>query len=148
MYPQEDGSTLEYGEMVNPATGKVEKYEESWVDFDVENVRGEKGKRGWVMKTKADVSVEVRGMVIRVGQFIQGIVKRGGDIGIERWKYVDEGATWKIVKVGDGLGKGTVEAMIRADGHEGFEGLNNISKFTDGEDVDMSIWEFVEDFKW
>jgi hypothetical protein len=41
MFLQDNGEVLESGNMVNPETGKVEKYEECWVDLDLQG--GESG---------------------------------------------------------------------------------------------------------
>ncbi|OBZ68900.1 hypothetical protein A0H81_11008 [Grifola frondosa] len=42
-----------------------------------------------------------KGMIVRVGQFCQGIVKKGDVVHVERWKWMD-GLGWRsIAKIGD-----------------------------------------------
>ena len=89
MWTQEDGTTLEKGSMENPATGKVEPYEEVWEDPQPERV----GDRLRYDCLKLDREEErKKGMIVRVGQYVQGIlveeVEGGGEkkVVVERWK--------------------------------------------------------------
>lgn len=92
MYPQADGiHTLELGQMVNPETGKLTQYEENWVDSEVTEVGSESGKRWSVVLALDDEENGVKGEVIRVGQWCQGIIKAKGEVAIERWQWVVEG---------------------------------------------------------
>jgi len=43
MYPQDNGEVLEYGAMVNPEKGVIEKYQEYWVDLEPKRVGTEEG---------------------------------------------------------------------------------------------------------
>lgn len=140
MYPQSDGDTLETGSMVNPTTGKYEKYEERWFDLDVEIIENEKKKIGWVMRTHDEGSESVRGMVVRVGQYVQGILKSGEKVAVERWVFDGEKKGWKSVATsGEGL-------------HDVFPKLLAWYKDFEVNDVyhDDSVgdWKCVEAFEW
>ena len=89
-----NGDAVERGQMVNPKTGILDAYEESWADI---KPLGE--KVGWVVKTQGQ---EARGMLVRIGEFAQGILRRGSEVGIKRWKYVGGELGWdSIVEIGD-----------------------------------------------
>lgn len=96
MYLQSDGRTLEKGNMVNPATGRMTEYEEMWKDIDpiatvtrtaapskVERMRA------CVVLTLDDEQHEARGMVVRVGQFCQGVIRSGQYFSLERWVWMN-----------------------------------------------------------
>lgn len=80
------GEVVERGQMVNPKSGKMEAYEESWRD-----IRPLGEKVGWVLKMEGQ---DARGMVVRVGGFAQGVLRRGGVVGITRWRYVGGEKGW------------------------------------------------------
>lgn len=100
MFPEQDGiHVLEKGSMVNPATGRLTSYEEYWADLEVERVDG---KRWSVVLTVDDELVgadgkktQVKGMVVRVGQFCQGIIRVGEELALERWSFVKSGEKGK-----------------------------------------------------
>jgi hypothetical protein len=97
MFPQADGTTLETGSMVNPATGRETAYEELWRDVDpaptttaavncvVLHFEGEAG---------------VRASVVRLGQYCQGILREGDKLTAERWEW--ENGWRRTVRMGDG----------------------------------------------
>ncbi|KAG0649888.1 hypothetical protein D0Z07_3673 [Hyphodiscus hymeniophilus] len=88
------GDAVERGQMVNPNTGKVDKYEESWVDI---KPLGE--KLGWVIKAQGQGA---RGILVRIGGFAQGILRRGSEVGIKRWRHVGGEQGWDtIVAIGN-----------------------------------------------
>ncbi len=132
-YPQPpDGiKTLEHGEMVNPATGAVTKYEELWQSEDIKAVPlmpipfmpvlgagaaegeglcmvlelgGSTGAAGGELGGVGEDSVK-RGMVVRLGQYCQAIVRTGpgdGDVSVERWGFDAAKGEWaRTVRVGD-----------------------------------------------
>ena len=87
----ESGDAVERGQMINPKTGKMESYEESWAD-----IKPSGPLIGWVVKTREEGA---RGMAIRIGGFAQGIMRTGTEVGIKRWSYV--GGSWDtIVDIG------------------------------------------------
>lgn len=109
MYPQADGAhTLEKGRMENPATGAMGEYEELWVDGQVqvvpdsvtgssegaEGVEGGApegdGRRWSIVLELSDEAHGAKGMVVRVGQWCQGIIKVRGEVAVERWQWSAE----------------------------------------------------------
>lgn len=101
MYPDPDGiHVLEKGAMVNPATSRVTDYEELWVDEVAATITGEDGRKCAVL-TLEDEKNGAQGMVIRIGQYVQGMLKVNGHVTIERWSWTEVGAWKRIVKLGD-----------------------------------------------
>lgn len=88
-----NGNTVERGEMVNPKTGKMERYEESWAD-----IRPIGESFGWVVKAQGEGA---RGMVVRIGGFAQAVLRRRSEVGIKRWRFVGGTQGWEpIVEIG------------------------------------------------
>lgn len=87
MYPQPDGRTLEKGEMVHPSTGRVTAYEEMWRDLEPAVCGMEQVKYSVVLAV-VDDERSVRGMIVRVGQWCQGLLMCGDEVTVERWEYV------------------------------------------------------------
>ncbi|KAJ6784899.1 hypothetical protein PWT90_02372 [Aphanocladium album] len=82
MYPQEDGTTLEKGEMLNPATGRLTRYDELWLDLlpptsDV------------VAVLRVDAGA-VKGMLVWIGSLCQALVRDEEGIALERWERGDD----------------------------------------------------------
>ncbi|KAI1381385.1 hypothetical protein F4677DRAFT_123864 [Hypoxylon crocopeplum] len=92
MFPQPDGTTLETGRMVNPATGAETDYQELWQDE--EPVWIDEASVPCVVLQLQDDSRGVRGMVIRLGQYCQGVMREGDDFTAERWEWRD--ARWTL----------------------------------------------------
>ncbi|EMF11248.1 uncharacterized protein SEPMUDRAFT_88638 [Sphaerulina musiva SO2202] len=90
---EETGRTLEKGTMMNSQTGKMEDYEEMWRDVSEE---GEKGE-GEEKKEKE----KMRGMVIRLGQFCQGLMRIGEEITLERWEWTAKENWKRSFRMGD-----------------------------------------------
>ncbi|KAM0425188.1 hypothetical protein ACHAPT_009505 [Fusarium lateritium] len=98
MYPQPNELTLEKGTMINPDTGIDGEYEELWHDVDPTAVPGEPGVRVLVLQLHDDEH-GARGSVVRLGRHVQGLVRVGNEIALERWEW-DEG--WKrTVRMGE-----------------------------------------------
>ena len=87
MWARPNGDVLERGKMIKPGTGLVTTYEELWRDLEVEVVGQEKTCTSVVLRAQDD-GKGLRGMVIRVGGWCQGILKVGNDVTIERWQWV------------------------------------------------------------
>ncbi|KAF7892578.1 uncharacterized protein EAF02_000116 [Botrytis sinoallii] len=105
MYPVEGtNEVLEKGAMVNPDTGKVEDYEELWEDLEVGMMEGEKSDyfMSWVLKTKD--AGEVNGMVIRIGEWVQGVMRKGDDFSVVRWKWTTEEGWKRVLAIGEDFG--------------------------------------------
>lgn len=101
MLPQSDGTTIERGSMVNPATGKTADYEECWEDLEpVGTSDGRQARKACVLQLHDDEN-EARGMIVRLGQFCQGVIRVGKYFTVERWQW-REGEGWKRgVRTGD-----------------------------------------------
>ncbi|KAK0715470.1 hypothetical protein B0H67DRAFT_645217 [Lasiosphaeris hirsuta] len=104
--PQPDGTVLEKGRMVNPTTGRETDYEEVWHSDTIDAVHG--ATVCIVLKLQRDEedsSPLERGMVVRLGQYCQAIVRKGpgdGDVTVERLKWDDATEEWvKQVRIGD-----------------------------------------------
>lgn len=114
MYIQPNGEVLEYGTMVNPATGKEERYEECWVDLEIKVVGEERERRSWCLRVE-DEEKEIKGCVIRIGGYISGVLRRGEDVVCARWLWSEVGGWGTFVKVGelsvpeDVFGEGEIE---------------------------------------
>lgn len=92
--------TLETGNMTNPATGEATDYEEIWLDAPVLSTGKGEGKLCAVLVLE-DGEHEARGMVVRVGQFCQGVLRVGEGFTLERWEWREEGGWRREVRMGD-----------------------------------------------
>ncbi|TFK87724.1 hypothetical protein K466DRAFT_548227 [Polyporus arcularius HHB13444] len=98
---------LERGKMRHPESGEIRDYEEAWKQIAVlPDPAGElhEGRRVSVFIEMDDENQEGRrrrGMISRVGQFCQGIVKDDKGVSVQRWSWaIGEG--WKNVgQIGD-----------------------------------------------
>lgn len=96
MYPQDDGSTLEKGSMVNPDTGIDTAYEEVWDDEEPRQTTSEQ-----VCVVLRYEDGDGRGLVVRLGRYSQGFFKIGEDVSLERWEWKDSRAV-QVVSMGKG----------------------------------------------
>lgn len=126
MYPQADGTTLEKGRMVNPATGRDTEYDELWTDrlapaSDVVAVlRVDDGK--------------VKGLMVWIGGWCQALVRDAEQgVALERWERHEDEAWTRTVRMGtrglpcEGVLMGEVE--LEREGVVGCEG---------------DVWEVIE----
>ncbi|KAB5585226.1 hypothetical protein GE09DRAFT_19101 [Coniochaeta sp. 2T2.1] len=91
IYP--DGRSVEVGSMANPATGIVTPYEEVWMEGEVDA-----GEGGMVLQTETpEEGGRRRGVVVRVGGRIQGILRVGDGVGVQRWERSGEDGWWEVV---------------------------------------------------
>lgn len=98
MYAQPDGlSTLEKGQMTNPATGKDTEYEEMWFDPPPKTTGGDKAL--CVVLVMEDEEKGKKGMFVRLGEWAQVFVRDGTgeeDLVAERWEWRDDdGKGWR-----------------------------------------------------
>jgi len=107
MFPIENSrEVLEKGRMVNPDTGIVEEYQELWEDLEIKKIAGGREYVSWVLKLGGgDRDPLVRGIVVRVGQWIQGVLrdgKKGGSssFSVARWKFDEELGWVHVLDVG------------------------------------------------
>ena len=145
MMPEDDeGLALEKGEMVNPATGRVGEYVEGWRDGEIgvvprpgeevvegfcEELRGrgvsvdgvrdlratEAESRLSLVLQHEDVARGSRGMVIRLGQLCQGVMRVGDDFAYERWEWTHEDG-WRQTSVSGKLSMPCDVLTILAEG--------------------------------
>lgn len=89
MIELEDGDTLEKGGNVDPLTGAVTSYEELWTDLPVQGpleALGEQ-KRVCVVLKLEDPKLGAKGMMVRIGNRIQGFVRVGDKADAGIWIY-------------------------------------------------------------
>lgn len=93
--------SLERGTMRHPGSGEMREYEEAWKHLDVLPVGPgggvHEGQRVSVFLETGQAGDRRRGMVCRVGQFVQGIVRDGDDVSVQRWAWDEEEREWKPV---------------------------------------------------
>jgi hypothetical protein len=113
MYPIDAQRTLEHGHMYHPSAKGVRTHEEMWVDPPVGSTSNDGKKRCVVLRLQND-GVGVRGVVVRLGKWCQGVVKmRNEGVTVERWEWtgpadgksgsgVEEAEQWhRIARIGD-----------------------------------------------
>lgn len=100
---------LEHGAAPNPQTGVMQSHEEMWTDCTIKACAPQTTVFNIVLRISVP-EYKVRGVVVRLGQFCQGIVMQGDAVTVERWEFlegkhkVDAGSQgeWKrTVRIGD-----------------------------------------------
>lgn len=91
-----EGEVIERGEMVNPATGRLEMYEECWVDGLKGGQDGGEGRAGWVLKCDAK-NGDARGIMVRIGTTAQGVLRVGNMVAVGRWEIGPDGHGVKVL---------------------------------------------------
>ncbi|KAH7045845.1 hypothetical protein B0J12DRAFT_741836 [Macrophomina phaseolina] len=93
MYPVQRGSKgageecLEMGRMERwKGSGVVWGYQELWVSLEAKPVVGDSLRRGVVLSLDMPEH-KARGSVIRVGQFVQGLLMIDDEVTVERWEF-------------------------------------------------------------
>jgi hypothetical protein len=105
MFPLSSTQTLEHGSSTNPVTGESHAYEEFWTDLPILSTSPSGGKACVVLRLDATED-GLRGVVIRLGGWCQGLLVEGKDVTVERWELVGNGGggEWKRrVRIGDGI---------------------------------------------
>jgi hypothetical protein len=104
MYPLSSTQTLEHGSSTDLVTGKTQAYEELWTDLPITPTSPSEGNVCVVLRLDATAH-GVRGVVIRLGGWCQGVLVKGTDVTVERWEFVSAGdaeGEWKRrVRIGD-----------------------------------------------
>jgi hypothetical protein len=99
MFPMPCGRVLEYGKAYNAHLQAEQAYEEMWSDVAIQSVLTpeEKDNQGSKYSIVLRTSTQevpgketVRGMVIRVGQYCQGMLKKGDEMVVERWEVLSK----------------------------------------------------------
>lgn len=104
MFPQpapNEKRTLEKGRMVNPINGRPTDYEEVWKDVPLTSTNREGGTIYVVVLVLLDEEHRARGMVVRVGQFCQGVLRVGEGFACERWEWRWEDGWTRRARIGD-----------------------------------------------
>ena len=101
MYDLGEGMFLEHGSAFHPHLGRVAGHEELWRDVDPLSTNAGKSNVCIVLRCQDD-GRGVRGVVVRVGQFCQGVLQIGTDVTTERWEFdfhddadAEERGVWK-----------------------------------------------------
>lgn len=89
MTVQDDGTVLEQGENTDSITGDKTKYEELWQDLPVDAI-GKKQNRSTLVVRAEDTERKVRGLVVKVGGWCQGLMRSGNSLTVERWERMSE----------------------------------------------------------
>ena len=90
MYDLGEGLFLEHGHAFHPHLGRVAGHEELWRDIEPRCTNAVGSLVCIVLRCRDDRQ-GVRGVVVRLGQYCQGIVQVGGDVTTERWEFGGEG---------------------------------------------------------
>ena len=94
---------LESGRMRHPESGVVREYEEAWRAVEVRGVPGEERCVSVVLEIGLGEGAEgasAKGMVVRVGQYCQGIVRIGSEVTVERWAWSEERKWVCVARIG------------------------------------------------
>jgi hypothetical protein len=100
MYPISETLTLEHGHAFHPHVGGVRSHEEMWED---EAILPTSVSRICVVLRLHDDARNARGVVIRLGQYVQGILVVGEEVMAERWEWNKEGGWVQEKRVGKGM---------------------------------------------
>ena len=138
-----DSVVHENGNYIHPVTGVACERTELWSDDRIKYVGEENTKVSMVLKVD-DEERNARGLVVRVGQYCQGILKEGAQLTVERWKWIDDpgtsyfGGWWDCeVRIGDG--------SLPCDQ------VTNIGRFFCNDTTIQSgalEWRVIEDYRW
>jgi hypothetical protein len=100
MYPISETLTLEHGHAFHPHVGGVRSHEEMWED---EAILPTSMSRICVVLRLHDDARSARGVVVRLGQYVQGILVVGAEVTAERWEWSEEGGWLRSQRVGKGM---------------------------------------------
>jgi hypothetical protein len=84
--------------MVNPETGLETEYEELWRGEDPLPTTSPKVKTIVLRLEKGD---DTKGLVVLLGAYCQGLLRRGDNITAERWQWAQSGGWVRTIKFGD-----------------------------------------------
>ncbi|KAH7339194.1 hypothetical protein BKA66DRAFT_54486 [Pyrenochaeta sp. MPI-SDFR-AT-0127] len=108
MYPIASNLTLEHGHAFHPHLNAHKTHEEMWRDGDIRSTTPAGTKICIVLRLHADTA-GVRGVIIRLGQYCQGIIMKDKHSTVERWEFdvqgnedTKESSKWKrTARIGD-----------------------------------------------
>lgn len=97
--------TIERGTMGHPESGELREYEEAWKDIPALPVKcggPHDGKIVTVLLESGGAGTARWGMICRVGQYVQGIVRDGQSVSVQRWAWSEGAREWKkVAQIGD-----------------------------------------------
>ena len=111
-FSRSNGDTQELGSMINPETGVETEYEELWGSLAIESTGSDIAEKVVVVLRTTDKPgqsrtvdtpsvTQTKGLVIRIGQLIQGILEHRGGLTVERWTYDQASKKWtEVVRIG------------------------------------------------
>ena len=135
MWVQDNGDVLERGVLTHPISGLQITCEELWGNLEVELLGG--NQRISIVLKVENKEANTRGMVVRVGGWCQGIMKSGGILNIERWRWIESKNDWdRVVKIGSG----DLPCAVTFDS----QNLSEQGTVTSG----GLEWEVIENFIW
>ncbi|KAL8801987.1 MAG: hypothetical protein Q9182_004116 [Xanthomendoza sp. 2 TL-2023] len=105
MIELEDGDILEKGETRDDETGLVQKYEELWEEVPLGTIGEGSGRVCVVLRTEEETGRVREGMVMRIGGVVQGVLRDGMGVTVERWEWVygeRNGRFERTVRFGEG----------------------------------------------
>ncbi|KAF2431207.1 hypothetical protein EJ08DRAFT_632498 [Tothia fuscella] len=108
MYPQDDGRTLEKGSSIDAVTGEEKTYEEMWRNVAVvKPSTWPETSYSCVVLVCDEPEKSMRGCIMRLGEYCQGVKRVGKEFYAERWKYAysdqwEEGKWCLLARIGDG----------------------------------------------
>lgn len=142
MYPIAEDLTLEVGHAFHPALGAVKTHEEMWRDVDALSTTQAGTKLCVVLRCQAE-RAGVKGLIVRVGQYCQGLVMERDRTTAERWEWNAEASDradneqWeRTVRIGDQFLPCSV--AFRPE----LLGLGAVIKYHDFEWVLEELWEW------
>jgi hypothetical protein len=100
MYAIDEMLTLEHGHAFHPHLNAVKSHEEMWKDEAILAVPAGGTKVCAVLSLQKDAK-GIRGAIVRLGQYVQGIVVMGNEVTAERWEWTSgegEEGEWKRTK--------------------------------------------------
>lgn len=163
MWVQPNGDTLERGKDSDPVTGKETEYEELWHDLQVEAF-GKKHNRSSLVMRADEPERNIRGMVIKIGSWCEGILKVKDELTVERWEWKPTDCASDLATTENSRGKertrndwirtfkigqGTLPCKNICSRTHGKFGLNAVLKSTTDIDWKSDIeWNVVEEYYW
>ncbi|KAL8700841.1 MAG: hypothetical protein Q9201_005234 [Fulgogasparrea decipioides] len=89
MITLDNGDVLERGSTLNEKTGEVELYEELWTDLPMDAEGLENGHVCVVLRTESEEG-KTKGMVVKIRDWCQGMLKIGNEVTVERWQWTQD----------------------------------------------------------
>jgi hypothetical protein len=97
--PDSSGLVLEKGSNTDPDTGKVIDYVEGWRDVKALATRDD-GRMSCIVLQHEDKAESARGLIVLLGQYVQGMIRVGGHLALERWQWTKDHGWKPVVQIG------------------------------------------------